>query len=250
MAGHSKWANIQHRKGAQDKRRAALFAKLSKEITISSKEGGADPGMNPRLRLAIANAKAVSMPKDNIQRAIDKGQGGGGADYFGVRYEGFGPGGAGIIVECSTDNRNRAASDVRVAFGKNGGNMGEANSVAFGFANLGEIVLPREAGSDDDVMMAALDAGAQDVESDEDGHYIYTAREDFMEVAGAIATAFPGVEARSTSLMWKPSTRVTLNAEQAETFIGLIEALEDLDDVQNVYHAADIPQDVLEKLGG
>lgn len=197
MAGHSKWANIQHRKGAQDKKRAVLFARLSKEITIASKMGGPDPNMNPRLRLAVANAKAASVPKDNIQRAIDKGQGGGGEAYEDIRYEGFGPGGVGIIVEASTDNRNRAASEIRTAFSKNGGNLGETGSVSFGFGNVGEIVYPAEAGDEMAVMEAAIEAGASDVESDDDAHYIYTEREDLMDVASALEGKFGDVDAKS-----------------------------------------------------
>ncbi len=250
MAGHSKWANIQHRKGAQDKKRAAAFAKLSKEITIASKMGGPDVNMNPRLRLAVANAKAASVPKDNIQRAIDKGQGGSGEEYFEIRYEGFGPGGVGVIVECSTDNKNRAASDVRTSFGKNGGNLGETGSVSFGFDQVGEIVLPAAAGGEEDIMMAALEAGAQDVESDESGHYIYSARDDFMDVAGKIAAAFPDHEAVSTNLIWKPQNRIEVSGDQAAGLLKLIDVLEDLDDVQNVFHSADISDEELERLAG
>ena len=189
MAGHSKWANIQHRKGRQDKARGKLFSKLSKEITIAAKMGGPDPDMNPRLRLAVANAKGQSMPKDNIQRAIDKSTGGDADNYEEIRYEGFGPGGIGVIVEVSTDNRNRAASEVRTAFSKNGGNLGETGSVAFMFDQVGEIRYASGAGDADAVMEAAIEAGADDVQSDEDGHVIYTAREDLMEVAGGLQGA-------------------------------------------------------------
>ncbi len=248
MAGHSKWANIQHRKGAQDKKRAAMFAKLSKEITIASKLGGPDPDANPRLRLAIQNARAQSMPKDNIQRAVDKGSGGNAEEYFDIRYEGFGPAGVGIIVEVSTDNKNRAASDVRSTFGKNGGNLGETGSVSFGFDQVGEIVLPVEAGDEETVMMAALEAGASDVESDESGHYIYTERDEFMEVAGKLAEAFPDVEAKSTNLIWKPENLIEVSGEQAETVLRLVDVLEDLDDVQNVYHSAEISEEELERI--
>ena len=183
MAGHSKWANIQHRKGAQDKKRAVLFARLSKEITIASKMGGPDPDGNPRLRLAIQNAKGQSVPKDNIQRAIDKGQGGGGEDYVDIRYEGFGPGGVGVIVEASTDNKNRTATDVRTAFSKNGGNLGTEGSVAHGFERLGLIFYPAEAGSEDKILEAAMEAGAEDIASSDDGHEIWTAAEDLHQVA-------------------------------------------------------------------
>ena len=183
MAGHSKWANIQHRKGAADKKRAAAFAKLSKEISIAAKLGGPDIDGNPRLRLAVKNARAESMPKDNIQRAIDKGAGGDSADYFDIRYEGFGPGGVGLIIECSTDNKNRTAGDVRSTFGKNGGNLGETGSVSFGFDQVGEIVYPRAVGDEEAVMDAAIEAGATDVEVEEEVYVIYTERDDFMEDA-------------------------------------------------------------------
>ena len=246
MAGHSKWANIQHRKGAQDKKRAALFSRLSKEITIASKMGGPDPDANPRLRLAIQNAKGQSMPKDNIQRAVDKGQGGGGEDYVDIRYEGFGPGGVGIIVEASTDNKNRAATEVRTAFSKNGGNLGETGSVSFGFDQVGEIVYPRAVGDEEAVMDAAIEAGATDVEVEEEVYVIYTERDDFMEVAGNLDTAFPDHEAQSTKLVWKPQNYIEIEGDPALTLIKLIDALEDLDDVQNVYHSGDIDEAALE----
>ena len=241
MAGHSKWANIQHRKGAQDKKRAALFSRLSKEITIASKMGGPDPDGNPRLRLAIQNARGQSMPKDNIQRAVDKGQGGGGEDYVDIRYEGFGPGGVGIIVEASTDNKNRAATDVRTAFSKNGGNLGETGSVSFGFDNVGEIQYPLEACSEDDMMEAAIEAGAQDVETDGEGHWIYTAREDLQEVADALAAHFgEAVEAKSAKLIWKPQNTVPVEGQAADTLMKLLDVLDDLDDVANVYDNSEL----------
>ncbi|MEL6781074.1 MAG: YebC/PmpR family DNA-binding transcriptional regulator [Pseudomonadota bacterium] len=250
MAGHSKWANIQHRKGAQDKKRAVLFARLSKEITIASKMGGPDPNMNPRLRLAVANAKAASVPKDNIQRAIDKGQGGGGEAYEDIRYEGFGPGGVGIIVEASTDNRNRAASEIRTAFSKNGGNLGETGSVSFGFGNVGEIVYPAEAGDEMAVMEAAIEAGASDVESDEDAHYIYTEREDLMDVASALEGKFGDVEAKSTKLIWKPENTVPVEGDAADTLMKLLDVLDELDDVQNVYDNSELSDAEMERLAG
>src|SRR5471030_2200855 len=178
MAGHSKFKNIQFRKGAQDKRRSKIFSKLSRDITLAAKQGLPDPTANARLRLAITNARAESMPKDNIDRAIKKAMGGETDSYEDIRYEGFGPGGASLIVEVLTDNRNRAAANVRTVFGKNGGNMGDAGSVAFLFERLGRIAYPRAAGSDDAIMEAAIDAGAAEVESDEDGHVIFTAFED------------------------------------------------------------------------
>lgn len=254
MAGHSKWANIQHRKGAQDKKRAALFSRLSKEITIASKMGGPDPDGNPRLRLAIQNAKGQSMPKDNIQRAVDKGQGGSGEDYEEIRYEGFGPGGVGIIVEASTDNRNRAASDIRTAFSKNGGNLGETGSVSFGFDQVGEIIYPLTVGDADTVMMAAIEAGADDVESDDEGHTIYTAREDLQSVADALASAL-GVDeddeekaAKSTKLIWKPQNTVPIEGGPAETLMKLLDVLDDLDDVQNVYDNSELSDEEMERL--
>ncbi len=249
MAGHSKWANIQHRKGKADKAKAKLFSKLSKEITIAAKLGGPDPDMNPRLRLAVNNAKGQSMPKDNIQRAIDKAAGGDLAAYEDIRYEGFGPGGVGLIVECSTDNRNRAAGDIRAAFSKNGGNLGETNSVAFGFENVGEIVFPREAGDEEEIMEAAIEAGASDIESDADGHYIFTAREDLAEVAGKLEGKFKA-EASSTNLIWKPSNMVPIEGDAAETLFKLLEILDDLDDVQNVYGNYDISDDEMARLAG
>ncbi|MCG8440409.1 MAG: YebC/PmpR family DNA-binding transcriptional regulator [Caulobacterales bacterium] len=243
MAGHSKWANIQHRKGRQDKARAKLFSKLSKEITIAAKMGGPDPDMNPRLRLAVANAKGQSMPKDNIQRAIDKSTGGDGEAYEEVRYEGFGPAGVGVIVEVSTDNRNRAAAEVRTAFSKNGGNLGETGSVAFMFDQVGEIRYAGDAGDADAVMEAAIEAGADDVVSDEDGHVIYTAREDLMDVAGGLEGALG--EAQSANIIWRPQNTIELDADKAGAMMRLMDALDDSDDVQNVYANFDIPEEVM-----
>ena len=249
MAGHSKWANIQHRKGAQDKKKAKIFAKLSKEITIAAKMGGSgDPDMNPRLRLAIANARGQSMPKDNITRAIDKAVGGDVEAYEDIRYEGFASGGVGLIVECSTDNKNRSGGDVRATFSKNGGNLGETGAVSFGFDQVGQIVFPIEAGDEDTVMEAAIEAGAEDVESDEDAHIIYTAREDLMEVASNLEGKFGEVEASSTALIWKPQNLVPCDEETAGKVLKLVEALEDLDDVQNVYGNYEIPDEIIENL--
>lgn len=249
MAGHSKWANIQHRKGAQDKKRSALFSRLSKEITIASKMGGPDPDGNPRLRLAIQNAKGQSMPKDNIQRAIEKGQGGGGEDYEEVRYEGFGPGGVGVIVEASTDNRNRAASEIRTAFSKNGGNLGETGSVSFSFDQVGEIVYAPETGDAEAMMEAAIEAGAEDVESDQVGHYIYTARESLQDVSDALATHFgDDVTATSTKLIWKPQNTVPVEGDVASTLLKLLDILDELDDVQNVYDNSELSEEEIERL--
>ncbi len=251
MAGHSKWANIQHRKGAQDKKRAMLFARLSKEITIASKMGGPDPNMNPRLRLAVQNAKGVSVPKDNIQRAIDKGQGSGGADYVDIRYEGMGPGGVGIIVEASTDNKNRAATDIRTAFSKGGGALGTTNSVAFNFDQLGEIEFGARTMSADAMMEAAIDAGAQDVACDEDGHWVYTAREDFAAVTSALTQAFAGkAEPVSAKIIWKPKLTVPISGEAAEQLMKLLDALDDLDDVQNVYDNSELSEAEMTRLAG
>ncbi len=248
MAGHSKWANIQHRKGAQDKKRAALFSRLSKEITIASKMGGPDPDANPRLRLAISNARGQSMPKDNIKRAVDKGQGGGGEDYADIRYEGFGPGGVGIIVEASTDNKNRAASEIRSTFSKNGGNLGETGAVSFGFEHVGELQFPAEAGDEETVMDAAIEAGATDVESDEDGHFIYTEREELMSVAGALEGQFGEIEAKSTRLIWKPVNTVPVEGEAADKLMKLLDLLDELDDVANVYDNSELSEAEIDRL--
>ena len=251
MAGHSKWANIQHRKGKQDKKRAVLFARLSKEITVASKMGGPDPAMNPRLRLAISNAKGASVPKDNIQRAIDKGQSGGGADYADIRYEGVGPGGVGIIVEASTDNKNRSATDIRSAFSKNGGALGTTGSVSFNFDQLGELEFPPEAGSTDEVMEAAIMAGAQDVESSEDGHWIYTAREDFAAVSTALAETFgETVEPRSAKIIWKPKVTVPISGDAADQLMKMLDVLDELDDVQNVYDNSELSEEEMARLAG
>ena len=248
MAGHSKWANIQHRKGAQDKKRAVLFSRLSKEITIAAKMGGPDPDANPRLRLAIKNAKGSSLPKDNIKRAIDKGAGGGGDDYVDIRYEGFGPGGVGVIVEASTDNKNRAASEIRSTFSKNGGNLGETGSVSFGFDQVGEVIYPAEIGEEDDVMMAAIEAGAEDVEKDGETYIIYTAREELNDVAGALDETWKDVDATSTKLIWKPQNTVPVEGQAAETLMKLLDVLDELDDVQNVYDNSELSDEEAERL--
>jgi YebC/PmpR family DNA-binding regulatory protein len=249
MAGHSKWANIQHRKGKADKAKAKLFSKLAKEITVAAKGGMADVNFNPRLRLAVNNAKAASMPKDNIQRAIDKGAGGDGANYEAIRYEGFAPGGVGLIVECSTDNKNRAATDVRTAFTHHGGNLGQTGAVSSGFEHVGEIVYPPEAGSEDAMMEAALDAGASDVSSDADGHYIYTARADLAEVASALEGKIK-VAPTSTALIWKPTNTVQVEGENADKLMKMLEELEDCDDVQNVYGNYEISDAEMARLAG
>jgi YebC/PmpR family DNA-binding regulatory protein len=238
MAGHSKFKNIQFRKDRQDGLRSKLFSKLSRDITIAAKAGLPDPAANSRLRLAIANAKAESMPKDNIDRAIKKAIGGEADTYEEIRYEGFGPGGAALIVEVLTDNRNRAAANVRAIFGKNGGNMGDAGSVAFMFDRLGRIVYSRAAGSEDAVMEAAIEAGAQDVESDGEGHVIFTAFEDLGAVIEALESSLG--PAKSTAIIWKPQTLVPLAGDAVPTLMKLIDALDEDDDVQTVWTNADI----------
>ena len=243
MAGHSKFKNIQFRKGAQDKKRSKLFSKLSRDITIAAKNGVPDPSSNARLRLAITNARAESMPRDNIERAIKKAQGGEADNYEDIRYEGFGPGGIGLIVEVLTDNRNRTAANVRSTFSKNGGNMGESGSVAFMFDRLGQITYPKAAGSDDAMMEAAIEAGAEDAESDDDGHTIYTAFEDLNAVIEALETALGA--ARSTSIIWRPKTLTPITGEDCATLMKLINALDDDDDVQNVWANFDISDDDL-----
>ncbi|HEY2051400.1 MAG TPA: YebC/PmpR family DNA-binding transcriptional regulator [Caulobacteraceae bacterium] len=247
MAGHSKFKNIQFRKGKQDAIRSKLFSKLSRDITLAAKQGVPDPSANARLRLAIANAKAESMPKDNIDRAIKKGQAGDADTMEEIRYEGFGPGGVGLIVEVLTDNRNRAAANVRSLFGKNGGNLGETGSVAFMFERLGRIIYPTSAGSDDQLMEAAIEAGAQDAESDpEDGHVIYTAFEDLGTVAEALEAALG--PAKSTAIIWRAKTDTPVSEDDAPTVLKLIDALEDDDDVQNVWTNAEIDEAVMARL--
>jgi len=246
MAGHSKWANIQHRKGKQDAKKAKVFSKLSKEITIAAKMGGPDADMNPRLRLAVANARGQSMPKDNIERAISKGAGGDAAVYEEIRYEGFAPGGIGVIVEVSTDNRNRAAADVRAAFSKNGGNLGETGSVAFMFDQVGEVRYPAEAADETAMLEGAIEAGAQDVVSDQDGHVVTCAREDLSDVAAALEARFG--EPESANMVWRPQTSVDIEGEAAASVLKLLSSLEDSDDVQNVFANFEISEEEMERL--
>jgi len=231
MAGHSKWANIQHRKGRQDAARSKLFSRLSREITVAARMGDPDPDKNPRLRLAVREAKANSVPKDVIERAILKAQGGDAETLEEIRYEGYGPGGVAVIVEAMTDNRNRTASNVRSIFGKAGGNLAETGAVSFMFDRKGEIGYPASAGDADTVLEAAIEAGAEDVESGPDGHMIYTADTDLAAVAQALEAAG---EAGSAKLIWKPSTTTELDLEAAQKMLRLIETLEDDDDVQSV----------------
>ncbi|WP_299202505.1 YebC/PmpR family DNA-binding transcriptional regulator [uncultured Tateyamaria sp.] len=248
MAGHSKWANIQHRKGRQDKLRAKLFSKLSKEITIAAKMGDPDPDKNPRLRLAVKEAKGQSMPKDNIDRAIKKSVAGEGEDYEEIRYEGYGPNGVAVIVEAMTDNRNRTASTVRSTFTKNGGNLGETGSVGFMFERKGAVSYPVEAGDADTVMMAAIEAGAEDVESTEDGHVIWCADTDLNEVSNALEGDLG--ESESTKLIWRPTTTTEMDLEGMQKLMRLIDALEDDDDVQNVTTNFEASDEVMAQLEG
>ena len=247
MAGHSKFKNIQHRKGAQDKKRSAQFSKLSREITVAAKMGMPDPDMNPRLRLAVNAAKAQSMPKDNIQRAIDQAAGGDAESYDEMRYEGYGPGGVAIIVEALTDNRNRTATNVRTAFSKNGGNLGASGAVSHGFDRMGLITYPINAGDADSVFEAALEAGAEDVESSEDEHSIWTAMDSLHEVAKALEATLG--EAESAKLAWKPQVLVEVDEANAATLLKMIDALEDDDDVQTVWGNYDVSDEVMAKLG-
>ena len=247
MAGHSKWANIQHRKGAQDKKRGKLFTKLIREITIAAKMGGADLDANPRLRLAVDKAKAQSMPKDNIERAIKRGAGEtDGDDFFEIRYEGYGPGGSAVMVDCLTDNRNRTVADVRHAFSKFGGNLGADGSVGYLFDKVGQLLFA-PACDEDAVMEAAIEAGAEDVVVDDDGSIeVLTAPDEFEAVRDAMVAA--GLEAESAQVTMRASTNADLDVKEAGSMVKLLEMLEDLDDVQEVYSNANISEDVLAEL--
>ena len=246
MAGHSKWANIQHRKGRQDAARSKLFSKLSKEITVAAKMGDPDPDKNPRLRLAVKEAKTNSVPKEVIDRAIKKSTAGEGDDYEEIRYEGYGPNGVAVIVEAMTDNRNRTASNVRSIFSKNGGNLGETGSVAFMFERKGEVAYGADAGDADTVMMAAIEAGAEDVESLDEGHLIWCEATSLNDVSGALETELG--ESQSTKLIWKPTTTTELDLEGMQKLMKLLNALEDDDDVQRVTANFEASDDVMEKL--
>jgi YebC/PmpR family DNA-binding regulatory protein len=248
MAGHSHAKNIMHRKGKSDAARSKVFSKLAREITVAAKLGAPDPAFNSRLRLAVANARAQSMPKDNIDRAIKKAQGSDGENYDEIRYEGYGPGGVAVIVEALTDNRNRTASNIRSTFDKNGGSLGSTNSVAFMFDRVGEIFYPASAGSAEKVMEAAIEAGADDVESDEDGHWIYTSFEGMTEVAASLEKSLG--EPESVKAIWKPQNNVPVDADRGATLMKLIGTLEDDDDVQNVYANFDMSEEDLAKLDG
>ena len=251
MAGHSKFKNIMHRKGAQDKKRAASFSKLSREITVAAKLGMPDPDFNPRLRAAVNAAKALSVPKDNIQRAIDKASKGDGENYEEIRYEGYGPGGVALIVEALTDNRNRTATNVRTAFAKNGGNLGASGAVSHTFERLGLIEYPAAAGDEDRVLEAAIEAGADDIESDMseggDGHAIWTSIEVLHPVSRELEKVLG--EAAAVKLAWKPGLKVEVNAADAATLLRLIDVLDDDDDVQTVWGNFEISDAVMEELG-
>ncbi|MFC5385644.1 YebC/PmpR family DNA-binding transcriptional regulator [Aquamicrobium segne] len=246
MAGHSQFKNIMHRKGRQDAMRSKLFSKLAREITVAAKAGMPDPAMNPRLRLAIQNARSESMPKDNIQRAINKAAGSDSENYEEVRYEGYGPGGVAVIVEALTDNRNRSASNIRAAFTKAGGSLGETGSVSFMWDRVGEITYPASAGSADAIMEAAIEAGAEDVESDEESHTIYCAFEAINETAKALEEALG--EASSVKAIWKPQNTIPVDEERAQSLIKMVGVLEDDDDVQNVYANFEVDDATLARL--
>ena len=247
MAGHSQFKNIMYRKGAQDAKRAKMFTKLIREIYVAAKEGLPDPAMNPRLRAAIAAAKAANMPKDNIERAVKKATGGGDdTQYVEIRYEGYGPAGVAVIVEALTDNRNRTAAEVRATFSKYGGSLGETNSVAFMFDHVGEVTYAPEAGEADAVFEAALEAGADNVESDADGHVVTCAADSFAAVRDALEQAL-GAPA-TAALVWKPQSTVAVEEEPAATLLKLLDALEDNDDVQRVSANFDIADEVVERL--
>ena len=246
MAGHSQFKNIMHRKGRQDAMRSKLFSKLSKEITVAAKNGGPDPDGNPRLRLAIQNAKAQSMPKDNIERAIKKSEGGDADTYEQIRYEGYGPGGVAVIVEALTDNRNRTASAVRAIFTKNGGNLGETGVVSFMFNRVGEIVYPASVGDAEKVLEAAIEAGADDVSSDEDSHTIICSFENIGEVAGALESILG--ESESVNIVWKPQNTVAVDEEKAQTLMKLMGALDDDEDVQNAFANFEVSDEIMAKL--
>ena len=248
MAGHSQFKNIMHRKGRQDAQKSKLFGKLAREITVSAKLGTPDPAMNPRLRAAVVAARQENMPKDNIERAIKKAIGGEGDNYDEIRYEGYGPGGVAVIVEALTDNRNRAASDIRSYFSKSGGNLGETNSVAFMFDRTGVIEYDASAASDDAMLDAAIEAGADDVISSESGHEVYASPESYREVAKALEAKFG--EPRKAALTWKPQNTVPVDDETGEKLLKLIDMLNDHDDVQNVFANFEVSDALVAKMGG
>jgi YebC/PmpR family DNA-binding regulatory protein len=247
MAGHSQFKNIMYRKGAQDKKRGKVFTKIIRELTTAARTGLPDPAANPRLRAAVQAARQANMPKDTVDRAIKRGAGGeGGEAYDEVRYEGYGPSGVAVIVEALTDNRNRTASEVRAAFAKSGGALGETGSVGFMFDHVGEIAYPAAVASADDMLEAAIEAGAEDVQSDADGHAVIAAPEDFNSVRDALEARFGPAE--SARLAWRAKTNAAINEERAAVLFKLLETLEDSDDVQNVYANFEVGEDVLARL--
>ena len=247
MAGHSQFKNIMHRKGRQDAQKSKLFGKLAREITVAAKLGTPDPAMNPRLRAAVVAARQENMPKDNIERAIKKAIGGEGDNYDEIRYEGYGPGGVAVIVEALTDNRNRAASDIRSYFTKSGGNLGETGSVAFMFDRTGVIEYDASVASDDAMLDAAIEAGADDVASSESGHEIYASTESYREVAKATEAKFG--EARKVALIWKPQNTIAVDDETGEKLLKLMDLLNEHDDVQNVFANFEISDALMAKMG-
>ncbi len=247
MAGHSQFKNIMHRKGRVDAQRSKLFSKLAREITVAAKMGLPDPNMNARLRAAILAARAENMPKDNIERAIKKSQGGDAESYDEIRYEGYGPGGAAVIIEAMTDNRNRTASDIRSLFTKSGGNLAETGAVSFMFDRVGHVSYDATKADADAMLEAAIEAGADDVASDEDGHEIYCAADSLAEVAKALEARFG--EARKTALVWKAQTTVTVDDEAGEKLMRLLEAIEDHDDVQDVFVNFEVSDALMTKMG-
>jgi YebC/PmpR family DNA-binding regulatory protein len=246
MAGHSQFKNIMHRKGRQDAMKSKLFSKLARELTVAAKEGGASAEGNPRLRLAIQNARAEGMPKDNIERAINKAAGGEAESYEAIRYEGYGPGGVALIVEALTDNRNRTAGAVRSYFAKHGGALGETGSVAFMFDRVGEIVYPAAAASPDAMLEAAIEAGAADVASGPESHVVTTAFDDLGSVANALERTLGAPE--SVRAVWKPQTLTPVDGEKAGSLMKLIATLDEDDDVQNVYANYEVDEATLDQL--
>jgi YebC/PmpR family DNA-binding regulatory protein len=248
MAGHSQFKNIMHKKGKQDAIRSKVFSKLAREITVAAKMGMPDPNMNPRLRLAVQAARAENMPKDNIERAIKKAAGGDSENYDEVRYEGYAPGGVAVIIEALTDNRNRTAGEVRSYFTKSGGALAETGAVSFMFDKIGEIEFDAKVASEDAMMEAAIEAGAEDVATSPDGHTITTSMEAFAEVAKALEAKFG--EPRKSKLVWRPQNTISVDDETGEKIVRLISSLEENDDVQNVFANFEISEALMAKLGG
>jgi YebC/PmpR family DNA-binding regulatory protein len=246
MAGHSQFKNIMHRKGRADKARSKLFSKLAREITVAAKLGMPDPAFNPRLRAAILAARAENMPKDNIERAVKKASGSDSENYDEIRYEGYGPGGVAVIVEALTDNRNRTAGEVRAIFTKSGGNLAETGAVSFMFDHVGVVEYEAGVASADAVLEAAIEAGAEDVVSSEDGHQIFTTTDTLRDVAKALEAKFG--EPRKTALLWKPQNTVALDDEAGEKVLRLVETLDDNEDVQNVYANFEVSDALVQKM--